>query len=76
MEKQILQEKINMLNQRLRILILQNAREGSVYDDKFLIEIYHVSAQVLALKQQLGQWRQTRVVNRLPGIVPTLVAES
>ncbi len=65
-----------MLNQRLRILILQNAREGSVYDDKFLIEIYHISAQVLTLKQQLGQWRKTTVVNRMPGIVPTLVAQS
>jgi len=76
MEKQILQEKVNLLNQRLRILILQNAREGSVYDDKFLLEMHYISGQVLVLNQQLGQWQQATLANRMAGIMPALVAQS
>ncbi len=52
MDAKILREEKNILKQRLRILILQNAREGEVYDDKFLMELHHISKELLALQQK------------------------
>ena len=52
MDARILREEKNILKQRLRILILQNAREGIVYDDKFLIELHHITKELLALRQK------------------------
>lgn len=52
MDARILREEKNKLKQRLRILILQNAREGIVYDDKFLMELHHITKELLALRQR------------------------
>ena len=52
MDAKILREEKNILKQRLRILILQNAREGAEYDDKFLLELHHISKELLALRQR------------------------
>ena len=58
MDARILREEKNILKQRLRILILQNAREGVVYDDKFLMELHHISKKLLALRQRNATQKQ------------------
>jgi len=76
MNKHSLREKTEKLNQRLRILILQNAREGSVYDDRFLFEVRQISDQLLHLRQaETAQVRPERGL-RSAGIMPALVAHS
>ena len=50
---QVLEEKIETLNNQLRILILQNAREISGYDKAFLCEVRMLSGQILNLQNQL-----------------------
>jgi len=53
MAAQILEKKIEILNNQLRILILQNAREISGYDKAFLYEVCTLSGRILNLQNQL-----------------------
>ena len=53
MTTQILEEKMETLNNRLRILILQNAREISGYDEVFLREMRRLADQILNLQNEL-----------------------
>ena len=76
MNTQILQKKKDILKQRLRILILQNAREGSVYEDKFLMELSHISEQLLVLRQANVLPNKVGIAKRAAGIVPTMVAHT
>ena len=76
MNTQLLQEKKEILKQRLRILILQNAREGSVYEDRFLMELNHISEQLLVLRQGNVLPNKAGIAKRAAGIVPTLVAHT
>ena len=50
-----LYDKLERLNQRLRILILQNSRQGSIYDSEFLLEVHGLSREILRLKHVLGK---------------------
>lgn len=76
MQKHSLRDKTEKLNQRLRILILQNAREGSVYDDRFLFEVRQISDQLLRLRQsETVQVKPERGL-RSAGIMPALVAHT
>jgi len=75
MNIEILQRKKEMLKQRLRILILQNAREGSVYDDRFLLELHQISEQLLLLRQRTAA-RERTALNRAAGIVPVITAHT
>ena len=76
MNSQLLQEKKEIDKRRLRTLILQNAREGSVYEDRFLMELNHISAQLLVLRQGNLLSNKTGIAKRAAGIVPTLVAHT
>ncbi len=53
MTTQVLEEKIETLNNRLRILILRNAREILGYDKVFLCEVRGLADQILNLQNQL-----------------------
>lgn len=76
MNTQILREKTEKLNQRLRILILQNAREGSVYDNHFLFEVRQISEQLLQLRQSDTKQARPERSLRSAGIIPALVAQT
>ena len=54
MNSQILEKRMDRLNERLRILILQNARENSFYDEGFLKELRELADQILKVKTVLG----------------------
>lgn len=75
MNIQILQGKKEMLKQRLRILILQNASEGSEYDDKFLLEMHQISEQLLLLRHMTAA-RKKAAVNRTAGMMPMFSAHT
>jgi len=53
MTAQVLEEKIETLNNRMRVLILQNARETSGYDKVFLHEMRRLADQILNLQNEL-----------------------
>jgi len=53
MDLKILQKQLDELNHRLRIIILQNARQENGYDDDFLSELNQVTRQILGLKRIL-----------------------
>ena len=48
----ITRDKLSELNTRLRIMILQNARVEEEYDDLFLLEVNHITQQILDLKKE------------------------
>ncbi len=75
MNTEILQGKKEMLKQRLRILILQNASEGSEYDDKFLLEMRQISEQLLLLRHMTAA-REKTVLNRATGMMPVFTAHT
>lgn len=75
MNTEILQGKKEMLKQRLRILILQNASEGSEYDDKFLLEMHQISEQLLLLRHMTAA-RERRAPNRAVGVMPMFSAQT
>ena len=54
MHPKVIQAKIIELNNRLRILILQNVREEDGYDDQVLMEMHDITKQILDLKQMIG----------------------
>lgn len=76
MNTQILREKTERLNQRLRILILQNAGEGSVYDDHFLFEVHLISEQLMQLKRSDNQQARPEGRLRNVGKIQALVAQT
>ena len=49
MKSQVLQQAQEELIARMRILILQNAREGAVYDSQFLQEMHRISGKLLQM---------------------------
>lgn len=49
MKSQVLRQQQEKLINRMRILILQNAREGAVYDSNFLNEMHQVSGELLQM---------------------------
>jgi len=55
MNSQLLERRISQLNERLRILLLQNAREEALYDDRFLRELRQLAEQILNLKQLFNE---------------------
>ena len=75
MNMEILQGKKEMLKQRLRVLILQNAREGSEYDDRFLLEMHQISEQLLLLRHMTIA-RERRTLNRATGKMPIITAQT
>ena len=55
-----LEEKRNKLNERLRILILQNARESAFHgDERFLKEIRDLADQILRLNRTSDKSKAT-----------------
>ncbi len=50
---QNLYEKHKYLQERLRILILQNSSEQEDYDESFLRELQTITRQMLSIKKQL-----------------------
>ncbi|HID39763.1 MAG TPA: hypothetical protein EYP36_09660 [Calditrichaeota bacterium] len=62
MNKHILEQHLERLSERLRILILQNARYESDYDLVFLKELYNLSHHMLLLKKQLQKVEQAEDV--------------
>ena len=54
MHPKIIREKLKELNNRLRILILQNVREEEGYDDHMLMEMHDITKQIIDLKQMIG----------------------
>ncbi len=76
MKKHSLREQTEILNQRLRILILQNAREGSVYDDRFLFEVRQISDQLLHLRKSEPTQAGPEKSLSSAGIIPALVAHT
>jgi len=54
MHPKVVREKLIELNNRLRILILQNVREEDGYDDQMLMEMHDITKQILDLKQMIG----------------------
>lgn len=50
MYNHILEERMEGLHQRLRVLILQNAREETEYDERFLKEVRQLADEILKLK--------------------------
>lgn len=54
MNSKILEQRMEDLNERLRILILQNARESTFYDEGFLREIRDLADQMLCMKDVYG----------------------
>lgn len=62
MNKHILEQHLERLSERLRILILQNARYESDYDLFFLKELYNLSHHMLLLKKQLQKVEQAEDV--------------
>jgi len=76
MNTHILQERKDALQQRLRILILQNAREGSVYDNRFLLEMHQISEQLLQIHQKEFGEKPVSGSIRMAGIVPAMVAHT
>ena len=53
MTAQVLEEKIETLNNQMRILLLQNVRETSGYDKVFLYEMRRLADQILNLQNEL-----------------------
>ena len=76
MSTHILKERKDALQQRLRILILQNAREGSVYDNRFLFEMHQISEQLLLIHQKEFGEKPVSGLTRMAGIVPAMVAHT
>ncbi|HGY57076.1 MAG TPA: hypothetical protein ENK44_15310 [Caldithrix abyssi] len=62
MNKKIMETQLERLSERLRILILQNARFESDYDQSFLEEIILISQQMLQLKSKLQHSGKTAFV--------------
>jgi len=60
MENDLLKEEMYELNSRLRIMILQNAREEEGYDENFLLELNRITGQILDLKRSLRMSRLER----------------
>ena len=58
MESQTLQHRIDQLNQRIRILILQNAREQDEFDDEFLCQIKELADEVLRLRNRVRHFER------------------
>ena len=52
-----LEDKIRSLNNKLRILLLQNVKEEYVYDNMLLLEMHKLTAQILKLKQMIRKQR-------------------
>jgi len=52
MYNHILEERMERLHQRLRILILQNAREETEYEVSFLQEVRQLADEILHLKNR------------------------
>ena len=75
MNTQILYGKKEMLTQRLRILILQNARESVEYDDRFLLEMHQISEQLLLLRHMTAA-REKTALNRAAGVMPMFSAHT
>ncbi len=59
MQPQTLQHRIDQLNQRIRVLILQNAHEEEDYDERFLCEIKQLADEVLRLKERVRKFNRT-----------------
>ena len=62
MNKNILEQQLERLSDRLRILILQNSRYESDYDIPFLQEINHLSHKMLLLKAHLQKNKQVQAI--------------
>ena len=53
MQASTLFEEYGMLQERLRVLILQHRSEEMDYDDRFLKEVQMISQKLLDLKRQM-----------------------
>ena len=55
MQYNLIKEKLNDLNNQLRIMILQNVREEEEYDDRFLYNMNRITKQIIDLKQSINK---------------------
>ena len=60
MQYNLMKEKLNELNNQLRIMILQNVREEKEYDDRFLLKMNLITQQIIDLKQSLNNEKMSR----------------
>lgn len=60
MHPKLIQERITELNNRLRIVILQNVREEDGYEDQVLMEMRDITEQILDLKQMIINKKKTQ----------------
>ena len=62
----ILEEQLKRLNNKMRILVLQYAREEDDFDPVFLQTINHLSYQILHLKDRIKNYGIDEYVEELP----------
>ncbi len=65
MYNHILEERMEGLHQRLRVLILQNAREETEYDVRFLQEVRQLADEILRLKTRFQTVSATHAATKL-----------
>ncbi len=70
MNYNVTREKLDELNNQLRIIILQNVREEEEYDDRFLQEMNRITYQILELKKSLKKERKD--LNRINHQITTI----
>ena len=60
MQHNLMKEKLNDLNNQLRIMILQNVREEEEYDDRFLRNMNRITKQIIDLRQSISKEKVNR----------------
>ena len=76
MNNYTIEQKMQILNQRMRILILQNVRENIQYDDKALLEMRDLADQIIKLKNKLKNQNKMVYDSKSSGFVNSLVGQS
>lgn len=73
MQHNVMKEKLNDLNNQLRIMILQNVREEEEYDDRFLSNMNQITKQIIELKQSIKREKLNRknISSKLAGSYST-----
>ena len=60
MQHNLMKEKLNDLNNQLRIMILQNVREEEEYDDRFLRNMNRITKQIIDLRLSISKEKVNR----------------